>query len=68
MSEAKLNESTCYRVKRFLANRYYDTLMLLEDFFSDISTKINEHRKTVDDKWWDKYLSDNAGGDAHGNR
>ena len=43
-------------MKRYIINKYYNFLMLLEDFFSGISTSINNHRKRVDEKYWEKYL------------
>ena len=45
-----------YKVKRWLVNNYYRLWMILEDFFSDIVTSINSHRKKIDEKYWDKYL------------
>jgi hypothetical protein len=45
-------------MKRFIINKYYNFLMFLEDVFDGISTKINNHRKRIDDKYWDKYLKE----------
>jgi hypothetical protein len=43
-------------MKKFIINKYYNLLMLLEDFFGFFETKINNHRKNIDHKYWDKYL------------
>jgi hypothetical protein len=43
-------------MKRYIINKYYNFLMILEDFFGGISTRINNHRKRVDAKYWEKYL------------
>ncbi len=39
-----------------IINIYYNLLIKLEDFFGEIVTKINKHRKRIDNKYWDKYL------------
>lgn len=44
-------------MKRALIIHYYDFLMFLENVFGGISTKINNHRKLVDDKYWNEYLA-----------
>lgn len=43
-------------MKRYLINKYYNTLMLLEDLFDGLSTMVNNHRKRIDEKYWEKYL------------
>ncbi len=40
-------------MKKFLINKYYDLLMILEDFFANISDNINDHRISLDEKYWD---------------
>lgn len=40
-----------------ILNKYYNFLMFLEDVFSGIETTINNHRKNLDKKYWDKYLN-----------
>ena len=39
-----------------IINKYYDFLIWLEDIFGGIETKVNNHRKRLDNKYW-KYLS-----------
>jgi len=45
--------------KRFI-NSYYSFLMWIEDVLSAAGTNVNNHRKRVDEKYWDKYLKPNA--------
>lgn len=47
-------------MKKLLINIYYDLLMLIEDIFNSISSKINIHRKTIDIKYYDKYIKPNS--------
>ena len=44
-------------MKKTIINKYYNFLMVLEDFFGGIETIINNHRKVIDEKYWDKYIS-----------
>ena len=44
------------KIKRMIISTYYDLLMFLEDLFDGIGTAINNHRKVVDDKYWEKYI------------
>ena len=39
-----------------LVNMYYNSLMFLEDVICAVSKAVNDHRRRVDDKYWDKYL------------
>ena len=39
-----------------LINMYYDFLLFLEDVVGGVGTAINNHRKRLDDRYWDKYL------------
>ena len=39
-----------------LINLYYNFLMKLEDVCDWAVTKVNDHRKNIDKKYWDKYL------------
>jgi len=45
-----------FKIKRFTIRCYYDFIFWLEDVFGTIETKINDHRKRLDDKYWDKYI------------
>ena len=44
------------KIKGMIISTYYDILMFLEDLFDGIGTAINNHRKVVDDKYWEKYI------------
>jgi len=43
-------------MKKFFINKYYNLLMFLEDVFGGIETAANNHRKHIDEKYWDKYI------------
>ena len=43
-------------MKKFIINLYYDFLMWLEDVFGTAEKIINDHRKVVDDKFFEKYI------------
>lgn len=43
-------------MKKYVINTYYNFLMRLEDFFAFFETAVNNHRKRVDEKYWEKYL------------
>lgn len=43
-------------IKRKTITFYYNFLMFLEDVFGGIETKINNHRKVIDKKYWEKYI------------
>ena len=54
-------------MKKRLINSYYNFLMWIEDIFSAAEKNVNNHRKRVDEKYWDKYFKPNAaltGGEA----
>lgn len=44
------------KMKKVLINKYYDLILFIEDIFSDLVTKINNHRKKLDEKYWEDYL------------
>ena len=44
------------KIKGMIISTYYDILMFLEDLFDGIGTAINNHRKVVDNKYWEKYI------------
>lgn len=44
------------KMKRYIINKYYNFLICLEDIFGNIATTINNHRNTIDNKYWDDYL------------
>jgi hypothetical protein len=44
-------------MKKYIINKYYDFIIWLEDIFSNLGTKINNHRKKIEGKYWEKYLS-----------
>lgn len=48
-----------FRSKRRLINKYYNLLMWLEDVLSAVEVGVNEHRKHIDEKYWDKYIKPN---------
>ena len=41
---------------RYIIKKYYNFLMFLEDVFGGLSTLVNNHRRKVDEKYWEKYL------------
>lgn len=41
-------------IKKYLINKYYDFLMLIEDVICNFSTHVNNHRRKIDKKYWDK--------------
>lgn len=44
-------------MKKLLINKYYDGLMFMEDIFSALGALVNNHRRKIDDRYWEKYLS-----------
>lgn len=46
-----------FKIKKYLINKYSNFLISLEDFFGWFETKVNDHRKRIDDKYWDKYIA-----------
>lgn len=48
-------------MKRLIIRKYYNFLWVLEDFFGAAETIINNHRKAVDAKYWEKYISTKGG-------
>jgi hypothetical protein len=44
------------RLKKYIINKYYDFLMSIEDFLGYLETAVNNHRRKIDDKYWEKYL------------
>jgi hypothetical protein len=45
-----------FKIKKYLINKYYDFIFWLEEFFEWLETKVNNHRKRIDDKYWKKYI------------
>ena len=44
-------------MKRNFLIKYYDFLMWLETIFGGLSTAVNNHRKKIDEKYWDEYIN-----------
>lgn len=42
---------------KFIICWYYDFLILIEDCLGFLETKVNDHRRNLDDKYWNKYLA-----------
>ena len=45
---------------RLIINLYYDFLMWLEDITCAMTSAVNNHRRAIDEKYWDKYLKKEA--------
>ena len=43
-------------MKKYIIDKYIDFLILLEDIIDGMETIINNHRKRLDEKYWEKYL------------
>jgi len=41
---------------KYIINKYYDFLMAVEDLLSMAIEAVNNHRKRIDNKYWDKYI------------
>ena len=48
-------------MRRKLIVFYYDLVFKAEDVFGFIEKKINDHRRKLDDKYWDKYIDPKNG-------
>ena len=43
-------------MKKRCINNYYNILVWLEDALSSLVIIVNEHRKHIDEKYWDEYV------------